>query len=86
MEIIYKSEAIKDIEFWNLSGNKRIQKKISLLIEDIRSHPKTGIGKPEQLRFELAGKWSRRIDRENRIVYEIRDDKVHILSLRGHYL
>lgn len=86
MEIVYKSEAIIDIEFWKSSGNKRVQRKISELIEDIRAHPKTGIGKPEQLKFELSGKWSRRIDRKNRIIYEIKDNQIDILSLRGHYL
>lgn len=85
MEIVYKKEALNDIEFWKSSGNKRVQRKISEIVEDIRAHPKTGIGKPEQLRFELSGKWSRRIDRENRIIYEIEDNEIIILSLRGHY-
>lgn len=86
MEIVYKSEALNDIEFWKSSGNKRVQRKISELIEDIRAHPETGTGKPEQLKFELSGKWSRRIDKKNRIIYEIKDNQIDILSLRGHYL
>ena len=86
MEIVYKSEALKDLEFWKLSGNKRVQRKISELIEDIRAHPKIGKGKPEQLKFELSGKWSRRIDIKNRIIYEIKDNQIDILSLKGHYL
>ena len=86
MEIVYKSEALLDIDYWKASGNKRVQQKISELIEDIRAHPKVGIGKPEQLKFELSGKWSRRIDRKNRIIYEIKDNQIDILSLRGHYL
>ena len=86
MEIVYKSEALLDIDYWKASGNKIVQRKISKLIEDIRAHPKTGMGKPEQLKFELSGKWSRRIDRKNRIIYEIKDNQIDILSLKGHYL
>jgi len=85
MEIIYKSEALIDIEYWKSTGNKKIQNKISVLIEDINAHPETGIGKPEQLKYELTGKWSRRIDKCNRIVYEIGENQINILSLRGHY-
>lgn len=66
MEIIYKSKALSDIKFWKKSGQINIQKKITNLIYDIEKHPKTGIGQPEQLKFELSGLWSRRIDKGNR--------------------
>ena len=85
MEIILKDKAIKDKEFWKKSGNKQILKKIEQLIKDIIEHPKTGIGKPEQLRYELSGLWSRHINDEHRIIYEIIDNELHIISLRGHY-
>ena len=85
MEIIYKSEALKDIEYWKRKGNIIIQQKISELINDISLHPTTGIGKPELLKYELSGKWSRRINKEHRVVYKIDNDEIHILSLRGHY-
>ena len=52
---------------------------------DIQSHPKEGIGNPEELKYELSGLWSREIDKKNRIIYEIQDDAIHVLSLRGHY-
>ena len=89
MEVIYSPKAIKDIEFWKRSGNKIIMKKISQLIEDILRDPYKGIGKPEQLKHELSGKWSRRIDKEHRIIYEIIDENqieiLSIISLKGHY-
>lgn len=87
MEISYTPEAINDIEFWKKSGNISITKKISSLIVAIEENPYQGIGKPEQLRHELSGYWSRRINKEHRIVYEVLPDenKVVVLSLKGHY-
>lgn len=86
MEVIYKSEALLDIEYWKKSGNRKVQQKISELIEDICKHPFIGIGKPEPLKHELSGLWSRRIDKGNRIIYEFVNGKIHVLSLKGHYL
>ena len=89
MEIRYTPDALKDLAFWKKSGNKIIQKRIVLLIEDIIKHPFTGIGKPESLKYELTGKWSRRINNEHRIIYQIVEDNVieilEIVSLKGHY-
>ncbi|MFT4204465.1 MAG: Txe/YoeB family addiction module toxin [Chitinophagaceae bacterium] len=87
MEIIYSPKAIEDRAFWKKSGNKSIQKKISELLDDIELHPFTGIGQPEALKHELSGKWSRRINKEHRLVYEIDEinDYVFIHSLKGHY-
>lgn len=85
MEVIYKIEALKDIEYWKKTNDRRIQKKISELIEDICEHPFTGKGKPEPLKHNLSGLWSRRITQEDRIVYEVENGKINILSLRGHY-
>ncbi len=89
MEIIFAEKAMRDLDFWKKSGNKGILKKIALLIEDMQLHPFEGIGKPEPLKYELSGVWSRRIDREHRLVYEIIDENtieiLNILSLKGHY-
>ena len=62
-------------------------KKITALLEDISKHPYTGIGKPEPLKYELAGKWSRRINSEHRIIYSVNDDtiQIYVLSMRYHY-
>ena len=89
MEIIYAPRALEDINYWKKTGNKAIQNKIKSLIDAIIDSPFEGIGKPEPLKYQLSGAWSRRIDREHRIVYEIdevEDIKVlTIYSLRGHY-
>lgn len=76
MEVAYLPEAIEDLDFWRKSKNKKIQNKISKLIEDIRKTPFTGVGKPEPLKYDLKGKWSRRITQEHRLVYEIDGNKL----------
>lgn len=89
MQVIFTPKAKKDLDFWVKSGNKNILKKINALIEDIQLHPFDGIGKPEALKYNLTGVWSRRIDREHRLVYEIIDENtieiLNLLSLKGHY-
>jgi toxin YoeB len=67
---------------------KAVMNKITALLKDIADHPYTGIGKPEQLKFELAGKWSRRINSEHRIIYTVHEETVmvHVLSMRYHYM
>ena len=85
MEIIYKDGALLDIKYWKKSGNKQVQKKITELITDIIQLPETGIGKPEPLKYELAGLWSRHITDEHRIIYQVEDEILYIASLKGHY-
>lgn len=89
MEIIYTPRAIQDLVYWRKSGNKAIQKKISALIDSIELNPFEGIGKPEPLKHNLSGSWSRRINKEHRLIYEISSDNeiiiLEIQSLRGHY-
>jgi toxin YoeB len=85
MEVIYKDKALNDINFWKKSGQKNIQSRIAKLIEDIEVHPYTGLGKPEALKYELTGLWSREIDKGNRLIYEISENQIHIISIRGHY-
>ena len=85
MEISFADKAQEDIVFWRKSGNTAAQSKIKKLLEAIIKTPYEGLGKPEALKHELSGAWSRRIDREHRVVYEVYENKVVILSLRGHY-
>ncbi|MCF8235436.1 MAG: Txe/YoeB family addiction module toxin [Bacteroidales bacterium] len=63
-------------------------KKIQDIFKELRIHPRSGTGKPEQLKYELMGYWSRRIDKKNRLIYRIEDKKtvVVIVSASGHYL
>ncbi|WP_293670676.1 Txe/YoeB family addiction module toxin [uncultured Parabacteroides sp.] len=87
MEIIFSPQALEDIEYWKKSGNKAIMNKITALLIDIQAHPFSGIGKPEALKYDLTGYWSRRINSEHRIVYSVHNDmiEIHILSMRYHY-
>jgi len=85
MEVAYSSKALDDISYWKKSENKQMQEKITALIEDIKLHPFTGIGKPEPLKYELSGKWSKKIDKGNRIIYMLKDNYLHVYSLKGHY-
>ena len=87
MEVEYMPEAIKDIQYFKRSGDKKLMKKIQSLIFEMQDSPKKGTGKPEQLKNNLSGYWSRRINREHRIVYKIDENRniITIYSLRGHY-
>jgi toxin YoeB len=87
MEIIYSDEAQKDIAYWKKSGKKIVQKKIQQILKAIQENPFEGIGKPEMLKHNLTGLWSRRINQEHRIVYELMDDNatIKIHALKGHY-
>jgi toxin YoeB len=70
--------------YWQTT-DKKIMKIINELIKDIKRSPFEGIGKPEPLKFDLAGKWSRRINDEHRLVYEIRNRELIIFQCRYHY-
>lgn len=85
MEIDYLDKALDDIEFWKKTGDKVIQTRISKLLESISKIPYSGIGKPEPLKHQLSGYWSRRITEEHRIVYTVSADRIKIISLRFHY-
>jgi toxin YoeB len=89
MQIEFSDKAKADLDFWRKSGNKPILNKIYSLIEDIQLNPFEGIGKPEQLKHQLSGRWSRRINQEHRIIYKVINENtieiLNILSLKGHY-
>ena len=85
MEIIYNQKALDDLQFWKKSGNTKMQNKISELIQAIELDPFVGIGKPELLKYELIGKWSRRINKEHRIIYKMDGNILKIYSLKDHY-
>ncbi len=87
MEIVLLEKALRDRDYWKQVGDKKIMKRISALLADIMEHPFTGIGKPEPLKGTLQGKWSRRINKEHRLVYSVSDGMiyVYVFSLRSHY-
>lgn len=84
MNIIFVPIAWEDYLYWQ-SADKKILKKINELIKDIKRHPNEGLGKPEALKFNLSGFWSRRINYEHRLVYKIEDESIIILQCRYHY-
>lgn len=81
----FSNEAKSDIEFYKKSGNKAVLKKIFTLLNELTEHPFEGTGKPEALKYNLAGYWSRRINQEHRLIYEVIEDTVFLHSARGHY-
>ncbi len=85
MEIILLPKARADLQYWQKTNNKLILKRIATIIKSIVADPWTGIGKPEPLRHELSGKWSRRLDREDQVIYALEDGVIYIYSLKGHY-
>ena len=85
MEIILSDKALEHIDYWKRANNIAVQKRITELKNAIITSPFKGIGKPEPLKHELAGKWSRRIDRGNRFVYAVENNTLYIYSLKGHY-
>lgn len=74
----------EDLAWW-VKQDRRIALKIMRLIEDILRDPFDGLGKPEPLKYELAGYWSRRIDDEHRLVYKVEDQRIRVVACRYHY-
>ena len=87
MEIVLLEQARKDRDYWKKVGDVQIQNRISALLADILAHPFTGIGKPEPLKHQLKGVWSRRINQEHRLLYRVSDGMVYVyvLAMRYHY-
>ncbi|HEX3044397.1 MAG TPA: Txe/YoeB family addiction module toxin [Bacillota bacterium] len=84
MKIVFHPNAWEDYLFW-VKEDRKVLQKINSLIKEIQRNPFEGTGKPEPLKFELSGFWSRRIDQEHRIVYRVEGDELHILACRYHY-
>jgi len=84
MRITFSKNAWEDYISWQ-TEDKKILRKINKLIKDIQKTPFEGKGKPEPLKYDLAGLWSRRIDREHRLVYQAKDNEILVYSCRYHY-
>lgn len=85
MEIVFSPESLEDLRFWKQSGNLKIQARIEKLLESVIKSPYEGIGKPEALKHNWAGYWSRRINQEHRMIYKWENEKIIIAQLRNHY-
>lgn len=84
MRVIFSDIGWEDYLSWQ-KEDKKILKKINELIKAIKGDPFSGIGKPEPLKYDLAGFWSRRIDREHRLVYQIQGGDLYVFACRYHY-
>ena len=84
MTITFSRNAWEDYTSW-LTEDKSMIKKVNDLIKEIQRHPYEGKGKPEPLKYDLAGLWSRRIDREHRLVYQIKENEILIYSCKYQY-
>jgi len=84
MNIKFTINAWEDYGYWQIT-DKKVLKKINDLIKDIQRNPSDGIGKPEALKYDLSGYWSRRIDHEHRLIYQVIENDLLIYSCRYHY-
>ena len=84
MNKLFTDEAWKDYLYW-FENDKKQLKKINELIKEIDRTPFEGVGKPEPLKYDMKGYWSRRIDHEHRLVYAVENDSVIYIAFRFHY-
>lgn len=82
--ITFSEDAWEEYLYWQ-GQDKRILKKINELLKEIQRTPFEGRGEPEKLKGDLNGKWSRRINQKDRLVYEVTDDMVIVVQCKGHY-
>lgn len=83
----FSDKAKEDLQYWKKTNNAANLKRIRKLLESILETPFTGIGKPEPLKYDMAGSWSRRINTVDRLVYELQESNdVYIFSMKGHYV
>ncbi len=80
----FDAAAFEDLAWW-IKQDRKTALRIVKLIEDVQRDPFKGLGKPEPLKYDFAGCWSRRIDKEHRLVYEVQEAKIRILACRYHY-
>ena len=84
LEVVFVKSAEEDYQFF-VKTNPALKTRIDLLIQAIQDNPFQGVGKPEPLKFDLTGYWSRRINTEHRLVYKIVDTTLYIVQCRYHY-
>ena len=84
MRIVFTGPGWDDYQYW-VSTDRAMVKRINKLIDDVQRTPFSGIGKPEALKHQLAGYWSRRITDEHRLIYAVEHDQIVIIAARYHY-
>ena len=84
MNLTWSEKSWSDYLYWQKT-DKKLLKKINELLKDTKRDPFNGLGKPEPLKYEYAGLWSRRITDEHRLVYKVYDDTIGVVSCRYHY-
>jgi toxin YoeB len=84
MNYIFVDESWEDYLYWQKT-DKKMLKRINDLLKDIARNPYSGTGKPEPLKYKYAGFWSRRIDKEHRLIYQVKEDAILIVKCRYHY-
>ena len=84
MKYLFVDESWEDYLYWQ-KIDKKILKRINLLLKDISRQPYEGIGKPEPLKHNYRGFWSRRINGEHRLIYQVSEDEIRIIKCRFHY-
>ncbi len=84
MKYVFVEESWEDYLYWQ-KMDKKMLKRINTLLKDISKQPYDGIGKPEPLKHHYRGFWSRRIDGEHRLIYQVTDDEIRIVKCRYHY-
>jgi toxin YoeB len=83
-DAVFQPEFIEDLKYW-VQTNRKTSLRVITLVEAILRDPFDGIGKPEPLKYLAPGTWSRRLTKEHRIVYLVRDDRIDFLQARYHY-
>ena len=83
-ELVFELAAVEDLAWW-VEHDRKKALRVLRLVQEVQRDPFRGKGKPEPLKHELAGCWSRRIDQEHRLVYEVQADKIRLLACRYHY-
>lgn len=79
----FDPRAFEDLQWW-VEHDRKQAIKIMKLIQEVQRNPFSGVGKPEPLKYELSGCWSRRITQEHRLIYEVQNEKIRILACRYH--
>jgi toxin YoeB len=81
---VFAAHFLEDLDFW-IRTDRKVARRLLRIVRETLSEPGRGLGKPEPLRRELAGLWSRRLTQEHRIVYEVAESEVRFLQARYHY-